>query len=430
MTDTPIRAVGDGSGLETGKQYHEEELALAFRNSAIPSEGLRYDVTPTGMHYKLIHYDIPFVDASQWALSINGAVEKPRSFTLAELQSRPARTLAVTIECAGDGRALLAPRPLSQPWLTGAVGNAEWTGTSLRALLEECGIKKDVADIIFTGLDRGVEGGVEQDYQRSLPPDEALHADALLAWDMNGRPLEPQHGFPLRLVIPGWFGMAHVKWLSAITASPEPFTGYQQTIAYRYSESRGDPGEPVTLMRVRSLMVPPGIPDFLTRTRVVARGQVELMGRAWSGRAAIRRVEVSTDGARTWADADLLPPSPEQPHAWQGWRYTWNAQFLRRLRTRVSRDGRSGQRSTDRPGVDSPRHGKQHGPASARARSLRLCGRLSTVMFGRSSKRCRTGWAASPDVSGQVRRARSVRRRLVRRRAHRPSRSSRTASPA
>jgi hypothetical protein len=120
--------------------------------------------------------------------------------------------------------------------------------------------------------------------------------------------------------------MAHVKWLSAISASPEPFTGYQQTIAYRYSDSRDEPGEPVTLMRVRSLMVPPGIPDFLTRTRVVTRGEVELVGRAWSGRAAIRRVEVSVDGGRTWADADLAPPSAANPHAWQGWRYMWNAQ--------------------------------------------------------------------------------------------------------
>ena len=126
-------------------------------------------------------------------------------------------------------------------------------------------------EILFTGLDRGVEGGLEQDYQRSLPLEEALHEDTLLAWAMNGDRLEPQHGAPLRLIVPGWFGMAHVKWLRAIEAIVEPFAGYQQAVAYRYSQSRAEPGEPVTLMRVRSLMVPPCVPDFLTRARVVAR---------------------------------------------------------------------------------------------------------------------------------------------------------------
>jgi DMSO/TMAO reductase YedYZ molybdopterin-dependent catalytic subunit len=179
--------------------------------------------------------------------------------------------------------------------------------------------------LVFTGLDRGIEGGIEQDYQRSLPLNEALQADVLLAWAMNGRPLEPQHGYPLRLVVPGWYGMAHVKWLCSVTAFTEPFTGYQQAVAYRYSESRGAPGEPVTLMRVRSLMVPPGIPDFLTRMRVVARGQVDLVGRAWSGRAAITTVEVSTDGGESWEPAEIEPVSAAYRYAWQAWRYSWNA---------------------------------------------------------------------------------------------------------
>jgi sulfane dehydrogenase subunit SoxC len=133
--------------------------------------------------------------------------------------------------------------------------------------------------------------------------------------------LEPQHGAPLRLVIPGWYGMAHVKWLRSITAVTAAFTGYQQDVAYRYGVSRGEPGEAVTLMRVRSLMVPPGIPDFLTRMRIVDRGAVALTGRAWSGRAAITRVEVSTDGGATWTAAELEPPA--HPHAWQGWRHVW-----------------------------------------------------------------------------------------------------------
>ena len=321
--DFDLPVVGDGSGLEPDHRIYPEELHLAFRNHAIPLEGLRYDLTPTGLHYTLVHYDIPAVDSAAWRLTLDGAVRAPLTLTLDELQRRPARTLRVTLECAGDGRALLSPRPLSQPWYTGAVGTAEWTGTPLRTLLEDAGLAGGVVDVRFTGLDRGIEGGVEQDYQRSLPLADAVSDDALLAWAMNGQPLEPQHGAPLRLVIPGWYGMAHVKWLRGITALTTPFTGYQQTIAYRYSASRSDPGEAVTLMRVRSLMIPPGIPDFMTRMRVVDRGAVMLAGRAWSGRLAIMRVEVSTDGGATWAAAELEPPA--HPHAWQGWRYVWQA---------------------------------------------------------------------------------------------------------
>jgi DMSO/TMAO reductase YedYZ molybdopterin-dependent catalytic subunit len=180
-----------------------------------------------------------------------------------------------------------------------------------------------VTEILFTGLDHGIEKGVEQDYQRSLPVGVALDDDVLVAWAMNGSPLEPQHGYPLRLIVPGWYGMAHVKWLRSIEALTQPFEGYQQAVAYRYSQSLTEPGEPVTLMRVRSLLIPPGFPDFLTRMRVVPRGVVVLEGRAWSGRAAITRVEVSANGGATWAEAEVERPAG--PYCWQRWRYRWDA---------------------------------------------------------------------------------------------------------
>jgi DMSO/TMAO reductase YedYZ molybdopterin-dependent catalytic subunit len=300
-----------------------DELQLALRNKAQPLEALRYDVTPTGLHYTLTHYDIPCVDVSSWRLEFGGQTRRRLSLTLQDLQQRTHQTVRVTLECAGDGRALLRPRPISQPWLTGAVGTADWTGTPLGHLLEEAGIGDDVREILFTGLDRGVEGRVEQYYQRSLPLHVAQRRDLLLAWAMNGAPLEPQHGYPVRLVAPGWYGMAHVKWLSAITALCEPFDGYQQAIAYRYSDARDAPGEPVTVMRVRSLLIPPGIPDFLTRTRLVECGEVELTGRAWSGRPPITEVEVSCDGGLTWGQSELQ--KSHSPHSWQAWRYLWKA---------------------------------------------------------------------------------------------------------
>jgi DMSO/TMAO reductase YedYZ molybdopterin-dependent catalytic subunit len=197
----PLPSVGDRSGCETDRRLYPEELQLALRNNALPLEGLHYDVTPTSMHYTLIHYDIPFIDVSSWRLDVEGHVQKKLSLTLEELQHRPMQTMRVTLECAGDGRALLQPRPLSQPWLTGAVGTAEWSGTPLRSLLEEAGVGEEVREILFTGLDSGVEGGVEQNFQYSIPLSVALYDDVLLAWSMNGAPLEPKYGYPLRAIV-------------------------------------------------------------------------------------------------------------------------------------------------------------------------------------------------------------------------------------
>ena len=300
-----------------------DELRLAARNHGMPLEALRYPVTPVGLHYLLVHYDIPAVDPGDWRLHLGGNVEQALSLSIDDLRARPAVTRPVTIECAGNGRALLEPRPLSQPWLTEAVGTAEWTGVPLAALLEEAGVRDDTVEILFTGLDRGIEGEVEQLYERSLPTSEAMGEDALLAYAMNGQPLPPQHGFPLRLVIAGWYGMAHVKWLGAITALTEPFEGFQQTVGYRLYSAPDEPGEPVTRMVPRSLMVPPGIPDFFTRRRFVDLGPCRLEGRAWSGWAAVERVEVSVDGGSSWAEAQLGEPAGER--AWRGWSYDWDA---------------------------------------------------------------------------------------------------------
>ena len=300
-----------------------DELRLAARNHGMPLEALRYPITPVGLHYLLIHYDIPVVDAGSWRLSIGGGVERPLSLSLEELRERPSTTRAVTIECAGNGRAQLEPRPLSQPWLTEAIGTAEWTGVALGPLLEEAGLRDDTVEILFTGLDRGIEGGEEQLYERSLPVAEALGDDALLAYEMGGQPLPPQHGFPLRLVIAGWYGMAHVKWLSAITALSEPFEGFQQKEGYRlYGSNHADEGAPVTRIMPRSLVVPPGIPDFFTRRRFLDAGPCVLEGRAWSGWGPIEEVQVSVDGGETWHGAELGEEIGER--AWRGWSYEWN----------------------------------------------------------------------------------------------------------
>ena len=316
---TPTEVV---SGLEpTDGPLTFEELQLATRNRGMPLEALRYDVTPTGLHYLLIHFDIPLVDPATWRLHLGGLVSKPMELTLDEIRSRPRLTVPVTLECAGNGRARLSPRPLSQPWLQEAVSTAEWTGTPLAPLLEEAGLLAEAVEIVFTGADRGIQGEIEQDYQRSLSAAEALRPDVLLAYEMNGAPLEPQHGSPLRLVVPGWYGMASVKWLTGIEAVAAPFEGFQQTPAYHYQMESDALDDPVTRIRVHALMVPPGIPDFFTRRRVLDAGPVTLTGRAWSGDGAISLVEVGIDG--TWTDAQLGETAG--PHAWRSWSCRWQA---------------------------------------------------------------------------------------------------------
>jgi len=300
------------------------ELQLAVRNHGMPLEALRYPVTPAGLHYLLIHYDIPAVDPATFQLTVEGRVSRPLTFSLDDLRARPAVEREVTMECAGNGRALLTgPRPLSQPWLAEAIGTAAWTGTPLAPILNEAGLDDDALEIVFTGLDRGVEGGEAQLYERSLPMEEALRDENLLAYGMNGGPLPPQHGFPLRLVVPGWYGMTHVKWLTRITVVAEPFTGYQQAQAYRLRRNEDDPGEPVTRIVPRALMIPPGIASFPERERMLDAGPTTLEGRAWSGWAPVEAVEVSVDGGATWAEAELDPPG--QRWAWRGWRFDWNA---------------------------------------------------------------------------------------------------------
>ncbi|MBX9589921.1 MAG: sulfite oxidase [Hyphomonadaceae bacterium] len=303
--------------------FQPEEMRLANRNSGLLLEALRYDVTPTGLHYQLNHFDVPYVADDAWQVEVAGRVARPASISLDEICTFPARTLPVALECAGNGRGAMSPRYPSMPWMCEAVGNAEWTGTPLRHVLERAGLLDDGIEIAFIGVDRGFDRGREHAYGRSLARDVALSDDVLLVWAMNGQALLPQHGFPLRLIVPGWYGMASVKWLHRIEALAQPYDGFQQAVVYQYRSEPGGPRTPVTHMRVKSLLIPPGIPDWYTRARLVDAGPVTLTGRAWSGGGVpITRVEVGVDGA--WMPAELA--APLGPFAWRGWRCMWHAE--------------------------------------------------------------------------------------------------------
>jgi sulfane dehydrogenase subunit SoxC len=269
-------------------QISLEELQLATRNHGMPLEALAQAITPVGLHYLLIHYDIAFLDPQAWRLDLSGRFDRPLELGLDDLRARPRASVIVTMECAGNGRATFDPRVLSQPWLHEAVGTAEWTGTPLRLLLDEAGVADDAVDVVFSGADQGVEGGEEQTYARALSIMDACQPEVLLAYEMNGAPLLPQHGAPVRLVCPGWYGMANVKWLTRIEAIDRPFAGYQQLQAYRVREI----------------------------------GVIVLDGRAWSGFAPIVAVEVSIDGGQSWMDAEVDDARLGQ-WAWQQWRFRW-----------------------------------------------------------------------------------------------------------
>ncbi|MFF1884104.1 sulfite oxidase [Pseudarthrobacter sp. NPDC058196] len=317
VAEAPPVSAGPSEGFLT-----PEELQLSARNHSMPLEALRRDVTPPGLHYVLTHFDIPDIEGTSWHLRIRGAVERALELNLAALRRAPSITVPVTLECAGNGRSLLEPRPLSQPWVLEAVGTAHWTGVPLAYLLDKAGILPGALEVVFTGADAGVQGGVPHHYARSLPVREALRPDVVLAYAMNGADLPPQHGYPLRLVVPGWYGMASVKWLESIEVAREPFAGFQQQSAYRYQASADDAGRPVSRIRVRSLMVPPGIPDFFTRRRFVRPGPVMLQGRAWSGEGAVAGVEVAIDGI--WLPARL--DKPAGGYAWRRWSMPWEAE--------------------------------------------------------------------------------------------------------
>ena len=255
-------------------------------------------------------------------------MRSPLSLSLADLRARPAVSRTVTMECAGNGRARLSPRPVSQPWLHEAVGTMTWTGTPLAAVLADAALLEGAVDVVFTGADHGVEKGVEQDYQRSLSVEHAADPEVLLVWSCNGVDLPPQHGYPLRLLVPGWYGMASVKWLRSVEVVDHRFDGYQMR-AYSLRQSPEEEGERLTRIAPRALVQPPGFPDFLSRRRVVRPGPQVLTGRAWSGWGEVVSVEVTVDGGATWVPAEL--GAQPDPRAWRSWSSPWTAEEGRQV---------------------------------------------------------------------------------------------------
>ncbi|UVO13831.1 sulfite oxidase [Mycobacterium sp. SVM_VP21] len=306
------------------------EVAGKSRCHGMHLEGMAYPITPMGMHYLLIHYDVPNIDEKSYQLEVGGLVKNQLTLDMDKIRSLPKVTMPATMECCGNGRASQRWRLWAHvPWNHDAIGTAEWTGVPLHAVLEQAGVQDDAVEILFTGLDTGIQGPPDcaevQHFQRSLTVDYAMNPDndVLLCYEINGQPLPPQHGFPLRLLVPGWLGMANVKWLGSIEAIDWRLTKNQMKW-YSYAEDDNYRNLTMaTFQQVRAMMIPPGIPDFLCRIRhLEATDAVELRGRAWSGGRTIENVEVSVDGGDTWSQAKLDDKAVGK-WAWVGWSFTW-----------------------------------------------------------------------------------------------------------
>jgi len=249
-------------------------------------------ITPTDRFFIRSHFAVPEIDPGSWNLEIGGHVQRPLKLVQLEIRKLPHVESIILLECAGNSRASVRPKAEGVLWGNGAVGTARWAGIRLRDLLEKAGVKKGAREVLFEGADGGREPGVDGTlgFAMSIPMEKALDSETLLADQMNGEPLSPNHGFPLRAIVPGWYGMSSVKWLKRITVMDQPFVGYYQSRAYVYiseGDSAGSAKTPATSIRVKSLITWP------REGQRLSPGVHSLRGVAWSGTGRIVRVEVN-----------------------------------------------------------------------------------------------------------------------------------------
>lgn len=316
-------------------------------NLESPSSIFNSFLTETDLFYVRNHFDVPEIDRAAWRLRVQGAVEQEREFSYDDLVAMPARTLVATLECAGNGRTFLPQKSKGVQWALGAVSTAEWTGVPLTAVLAEAGLQQDAREIVLEGADSGAvdeepktPGAIH--YARSVPLSKAISSDVLLAYRMNGSQLPVRHGFPVRALVPGWYGMASVKWLRRIIVTARPFCGYFQTFEYsRWERASGMPTLiPLTAGEVKAEIASPAMNERVQRGVVCV-----VRGAAWAGESEIAVVDVSTDGGESWSAAELVD-SPRR-YCWVRWQHRWNTPNEPGPRTLMAR-------ATDKEGRTQP----------------------------------------------------------------------------
>jgi len=293
------------------------------RNLEFPLSTLSDWKVPNERFFVRAHFAVPKVDMANYKLTVEGHVENPLSLTLDEVKKLPQVTRPLLLECAGNGRVFLVPQGRGLQWGLGAVGNAEWTGTPLGAILERARVKAGAVEVVLVGADTGAitsdpptPGPIH--FDRGLPLEKAKRDEVVVAHTMNGEPLPVSHGAPLRAVVGGWYGMASVKWLTRIVVLDRPHIGYWQTMDYSYwVRPNGLPElRPITAMEPKASIARP------TAGETVPAGRpYRVFGVAWAGETKVGKVEVSADGGKTWAAATLT--GEDKPHCWRFWEFNW-----------------------------------------------------------------------------------------------------------
>ncbi|CAN5307762.1 sulfite oxidase [soil metagenome] len=295
----------------------EHPLVVEF-----PFSELR-DATPNGRFFIRNHFPVPDIDPATWTLRVEGAIRNSFDLVVDELKALPAVTVSAVIECSGNGRTFMQGNPSSVQWELGGVGCATWTGVPLRVLLERAGVNADAVDVVFEGADHGPEGKLPNQadipFARSVPLAIATRPDVILAYEMNGEPIDVAHGAPIRVIVPGWYGVTSVKWLSRIIVTTRPFTGFFQSAEYTYWDATdASPIErvPVTTLKVKSEIARPHSGEAIS-----TGAPYRVFGAAWTSDASITSVDVSTNGGLTWTPA-TLGVAPDA-HAWRLWELWW-----------------------------------------------------------------------------------------------------------
>jgi DMSO/TMAO reductase YedYZ molybdopterin-dependent catalytic subunit len=290
----------------------------------MPLSGFSDYITPIEHFFVRTHVYVPTVNGNEWRLKIEGEVAAPQVLTLDDLKKMPAVDLVSVVECAGNGRGFFEPPVAGAQWSTGAVGNARWRGVRLADVLRNAGLKDSAREILFDGAD--VPLGTMPDFQRSIPLKKALDPHTLLAYEMNGETLPVKHGFPLRVVAPGWASDSWMKWLTGIRVLDKEHDGFWMKGAYRRPPRPVAPGAavppeqmvPVTSLRVKSVIAEPR-----DGSQAAAGKPVRIRGVAWSGDAgSVTGVDVSVDGGRTWKAA-ALPAGQKTQFGWRQWELVW-----------------------------------------------------------------------------------------------------------
>ena len=335
------------------KDSQRRFITRSPENSETPIDAFRSWITPNEQFYVRNHFDDPVIAEASWELNVGGCVDRELRYSWDDLCGMSQSSLTATLECAGNGRSFLEGDVSGVQWGAGAVGNAKWSGVQVRSLLEPSGVRDGSLEVVFEGADSGVESEAagEVRFARSLPLDMALHPDTLIALRMNGEALSKEHGYPARLVVPGWYGVASVKWLTALRVVSEPFRGFFQTTRYtvKRKSARGLSDDVVGMMLPKSEITRPRQGDCLPL------GAQLVEGVAWAGPEAVAAVELSCDDGESWQRTELV--SPQKRYTWTHWRLEWQIPRTGRYRLMARAIASSGE---IQPSRHNPLHGGYH----------------------------------------------------------------------